>query len=77
MLLDPFLCHKLSHLLGPPPLSSVTHFTDGPSPALKLTLHGCTHTLASSGRLCVYPELNSKKRSTAILPTRQYKILKS
>jgi len=28
--LPPPLCHKLSHLLGPPPLSSVTYFMDGP-----------------------------------------------
>ena len=28
--LDPLPCHKLSHLLGPPPLSSVTYFMDGP-----------------------------------------------
>src|SRR6218665_2989114 len=26
----PSLCHKLSHLLGPPPPSSVTYFMDGP-----------------------------------------------
>ena len=32
MLLTPSLCHKLSHLLGPPPPSSVTYmyFMDGP-----------------------------------------------
>src|SRR6218665_3573112 len=24
-------CHKLSHLLGPPPPSSVTYFMDGPT----------------------------------------------
>ena len=30
MLLTPSPCHKLSHLLGPPPPSSVTHFMDGP-----------------------------------------------
>src|SRR6218665_1010481 len=28
--LDPLPCHKLSHLLGPPPPSSVTYFMDGP-----------------------------------------------
>src|SRR6218665_980186 len=28
--LDPLSCHKLSHLLGPPPPSSVTYFMDGP-----------------------------------------------
>ena len=27
--LDPLPCHKLSHLLGPPPPSSVTYFMDG------------------------------------------------
>src|SRR6218665_3140538 len=33
MLFTPSLCHKLSHLLGPPPpLSSVTYFMDGPLP---------------------------------------------
>src|SRR6218665_1561376 len=26
----PSPCHKLSHLLGPPPPSSVTYFMDGP-----------------------------------------------
>ena len=26
----PTPCHKLSHLLGPPPPSSVTYFMDGP-----------------------------------------------
>jgi len=26
----PSPCHKLSHLLGPPPTSSVTYFMDGP-----------------------------------------------
>ena len=30
MLLNPSPCHKLSHLLGPPPPSSVTYFMDGP-----------------------------------------------
>src|SRR6218665_557144 len=30
MLLDPFPCHKLSHLLGPSATSSVTYFMDGP-----------------------------------------------
>src|SRR6218665_700911 len=30
MLLTPSPCHKLSHLLGPPPPSSVTYFIDGP-----------------------------------------------
>src|SRR6218665_3201513 len=30
MLLTPSPCHKLSHLLGPPPPSSVTYFMDGP-----------------------------------------------
>ena len=30
MLLTPLPCHKLSHLLGPPPPSSVTYFMDGP-----------------------------------------------
>ena len=30
MLLTPSPCHKLSHFLGPPPLSSVTYFMDGP-----------------------------------------------
>ena len=28
--LDPLPCHKLSHLLGPLPPSSVTYFMDGP-----------------------------------------------
>ena len=28
--LYPLPCHKLSHLLGPPPPSSVTYFMDGP-----------------------------------------------
>ena len=28
--LDPSLCHKLSHLLGPLTPSSVTYFMDGP-----------------------------------------------
>ena|SRR6218665_1989421 len=28
----PSSCHKLSHLLGPPPTSSVTYFMDGPRP---------------------------------------------
>ena len=28
--LDPLPCHKLSHLLGPPPPSSVTYFMDSP-----------------------------------------------
>jgi len=28
--LDPFPCHKLSHLVGPPSLSSVTYFMDAP-----------------------------------------------
>jgi len=30
MLFTPSPCHKLSHLLGPPPTSSVTYFMDGP-----------------------------------------------
>ena len=30
MLLTPSPCHKLSHLLGPPPPSSMTYFMDGP-----------------------------------------------
>src|SRR6218665_2677516 len=30
MLFDPSPCHKLSHLLGPSPPSSVTYFMDGP-----------------------------------------------
>jgi len=30
MLLTPFPCHKLSHLVGPPTHSSVTYFMDGP-----------------------------------------------
>ena len=30
MLFTPSPCHKLSHLLGPPPSSSVTYFMDGP-----------------------------------------------
>ena len=31
MLFTPLPCHKLSYLLGPPPLpSSVTYFMDGP-----------------------------------------------
>src|SRR6218665_1750390 len=30
MLMTPSPCHKLSHLLGPPPPSSVTYFMDGP-----------------------------------------------
>src|SRR6218665_207335 len=30
MLLTSSLCHKLSHLLGPHPPSSVTYFMDGP-----------------------------------------------
>src|SRR6218665_265760 len=34
MLLDPSPCHKLSHLLGPHPPSSVTYFMDGPMPGL-------------------------------------------
>ena len=29
-LYPPSPCHKLSHLLGPPPPSSVTYFMDGP-----------------------------------------------
>src|SRR6218665_1589653 len=33
MPLDPLPCHKLSHLPGPPPPSSVTYFTDGPQSA--------------------------------------------
>jgi len=28
--LDPLSCHKLSHFLGPLPLSSVTYFMDRP-----------------------------------------------
>src|SRR6218665_3169745 len=32
--LYPSLCHKLSHLLGSLPPSSVTYFMDGPQPAL-------------------------------------------
>jgi len=30
-------CHKLSHLLGPPPLSSVTYFMDGPWQSVSIT----------------------------------------
>src|SRR6218665_2719876 len=30
MLYTPSPCHKLSHLLEPPPLSSMTYFMDGP-----------------------------------------------
>src|SRR6218665_1927519 len=33
-------CHKLSHLLGPPPPSSVTYFMDGP-----LTVAQCIQKL--------------------------------
>ena len=40
MLLTPSLCHKLSHLLGPPPPSSMTYFMDGPLVGLQL----CKHT---------------------------------
>ena len=31
MLFIPSLCHKLSHLLGPPSPLSVTYFMDGPN----------------------------------------------
>src|SRR6218665_1693913 len=33
MLLTPSLCHKLSHLVGPPPPSNVTYFMDCPKRA--------------------------------------------
>src|SRR6218665_2670118 len=40
MLLTPSPCHKLSHLLGPPPPSSVTYFVDGPYPTNVKTKRG-------------------------------------
>ena len=42
MRLTPSPCHKLSHLLGPLPTSSVTYFMDGP-------YVGCVRWLVVSG----------------------------
>src|SRR6218665_1545651 len=61
--LSPSPYHKLSHLLGPPPPSSVTHFVDG----LKVKDKATSQLARSYARLTV-SDVNQVGQGETVLP---------